>query len=130
MNFKSTIGIVLVALMFVVSAAIGQDAFRIMPDGFGNPNTLIRVAPTYVNARVLAASVNESTTIPTGAKKVIFSSTCNFYAKPGGTAAVATDTTDGSASELNPSAWHLDGSFTTIGVISDTTCVVTLTYYK
>lgn len=112
-------------------AVLGQDAFRIMPDGFGFTGTLIRVAPTYVNARVLAANVNESATIPTGAKKVIFSGTCDFYARPGGTATVpAADVTDGTASELNPAAWHLDGSFTTIGIIAASACNVTTSWYK
>lgn len=117
-------------LMLIASSVFAQDAFRILPDAGGNPNTLIRIAPTYVNARSLAANVNEDTTIPTGAKRVIFAGTCNFYAKPGGTAAVPGDVTNGSASELNPSAWHLDGSFTVIGLISDTACTVTVTYYR
>jgi hypothetical protein len=38
--------------------------------------------------------------------------------------------TTGSASELNPSAWHLDGSFTVIGLIAAETCVITVSYYK
>lgn len=122
----------LLAAVFVLvaSTAFAQDAFRILPDAGGNPNNLIRIAPTYVNARSLAANVAEDTTVPTGAKRVLFSAACNFYAKRGGSATVPGDVTDGTAAELNPAAWYLDGSVTTIGVISTSACVVTVTYYK
>lgn len=88
--------------------------------------------PTYVDARVLAASANEDHTIPSGAKYVLFSSTADFYAKIGGTAAVpAADVTDGSGSELNPTVRHLSDSATTIGLISTVAgCVVTMSFYN
>src|SRR5207249_10304100 len=57
-------------------------------------------APLYVDARDLAASTNETHTVPTGADYVIFSADGDFYAKPNGAAAVPSDVTDGTASEL------------------------------
>lgn len=52
----------------------------------------------YVLARVLAAGVAESITVPAGAAVVVFSATADFYANARGTAAVpAADVTDGSA---------------------------------
>lgn len=91
-----------------------------------------RPAPGYVNAVVLAANVAQSSTVPPLAKQILFSSTCNFYANPRGTAAVpGSTTTDGSASELNPAAWYnLGASTLTVSLISGSSCVVTLNYYK
>lgn len=119
------------ALLALVCGVVGaQNAFQIMPDSTGNKGTLIRMLPSYVNARSLAANVGEDTTVPSGAKKVLFAATCNFYAKVGGTATVPGDVTNGSAAELNPAAWHLDGTTTTIGLISPSACVVTVTFYN
>lgn len=84
----------------------------------------------YVNAQVLAANVAEVHTIPSGANRVLFSSTANFYVKFGGTAAVpSTEVTDGSGSILNPTLRFCGGT-TTIGLISPTTCVVTMEFYQ
>lgn len=83
-----------------------------------------------INARVLAAGVAEVETVPTGAKCVLLSGTGDFYARHNTAAAVpAADVTDGSASELNPSA-HIVEAADTIGIIAPANCVVTLAYYK
>lgn len=119
-----------VLLALVCGGAAGQNAFQIMPDNIGYKDTLIRMAPTYVNARSLAANVGEDTTVPTGAKKVLFAAACNFYAKIGGTATIPGDVTNGSAAELNPAAWHLTPNITTIGLIAPVACVVTVTFYQ
>ena len=94
----------------------------------GEP-TFARSAPTYVDARDLAANTNETHTVPAGADYVIFSSDGDFYAKPNGAAAVASDVTDGTASELNPLIWDLNG-VTSLGLISASTRKVTLSFYK
>jgi hypothetical protein len=74
--------------------------------------------------------VAESHTIPTGALWVVFSSNCNFYANPSGTAAVPSDdVTDGTGAELNPAAWRVIG-LTAVSLIATTACVVTMSYYK
>lgn len=108
---------------FVIPRAMGQGGFA----------TNIRPAPTYVNARVLAANVAETSTLPADTRLVIFSADCNFYAKPGASAAVATDITDGTASELNPAAWYFTnaaGATQQVTVIAASTCNVTLSAYK
>lgn len=93
-------------------------------------NTFARPAPDYIDARVLAANTNEDHTVPATAKYVIFSADGDFYAKPGGTAAVpAADVTNGTGSELNPVIWDLTG-VSTIGLIAEATRKVTLTFYK
>ncbi len=94
-----------------------------------NPAIFIPYA-TYVDARVLAAGVAETHTVPAGANKVIFSATADFYVKVGGTAAVpSADVTDGSGSMLNPQVRSIWGA-TTIGIIAPTTCIVTMEFYK
>ena len=87
-------------------------------------------APLWNDTRVLVADTNETHTIPTGANWVFFSTDGDFYAKPGGTAAIpAADVTDGTASSLNPVAWFLDNE-TSIGLISATTGrVVVMSFY-
>lgn len=91
-------------------------------------------APDTVNAVSLSASVAESITIPSGAKYVIFSATADFYANYSTTATVPGDTTDGSASELNPTGRRLTGegmnpAVTAISVISADTCIITASFY-
>jgi hypothetical protein len=91
--------------------------------------TWARNPPAHVNAAVLAAGTNESVTVPAGAAYVVFSAIGDFYARPGGTAAVpAADVTDGSASELNPAIWHVTAG-ATIGLIAPEANIVTLSFY-
>lgn len=117
-------------LALAAAIALGQNNFEI-PASHGGAPAFLRAAPTYVDARVLSASSNEDHTVPSGGRFVIFSANCSaVYAKRGGTAAVpGADVTDGSASELNPAGWFLEG-VTTIGLISPEACVVTLSFYK
>ena len=125
---KLAFGLILAALAI---PALAQNQFRMPPDGSGAFSSFLRTAPTYVDARVLAANTAESHTIPTGAKYLIISSSCAaFYAKQNGTAAVpAADVTDGTGSELNPAGYFVDG-MSTIGFISPTICILTLSFYK
>jgi hypothetical protein len=84
----------------------------------------------YINSYLLVASTNKAITVPTDAKFVIFSSTDDIWVRVGGTAVVPSgDTTDGTASELNPSVRYL-GSDTTIGIISESAAKVSLMFYK
>lgn len=82
-----------------------------------------------VMARSLAASTAESITVPTGAGIVLFSATGDFYANYTTTATVPGDTTDGSASELNPGVRKVAAG-ATISVISPAACVITAAFYK
>jgi hypothetical protein len=115
-------------------AAQAQTAFSIPYDAARRFTSNIRPAPTYVNARVLAAGVSETALMPAGTRFVVFSSECNFYAKPGAAAAVpGADITDGTASELNPSAWYFPNPITATQQITVVTtaaaCIVTLSGY-
>lgn len=121
----------------LLAAALGLASFGAIAQGFfdlgssrGGQNTYIRIAPTYVDARVLAATVSETHTLPSTARLVLFAADCNFYAKAGASAAVpAADVTDGTAAELNPAAWDVTG-LTQITLIAATACKVTLSIYK
>jgi len=94
-------------------------------------NTFVRPSPDYVNAAVLAANVSELQAVPSGAFFVLFSSDGDFYAQPNSGASVpAADITNGSSSELNPSAWYLGTGVTGIGVIAELTRKVTFSYYQ
>lgn len=123
--------LLIVLLGLVGAATAAPNLLEIRPgSGPGSLSSMIRPAPAYVDARVLAANVAESQTVPTGANWVLFSSTCNFFAHPSATATVpAADTTTGVASELNPAAWKLTSSITTISVIASATCTVTMSFY-
>jgi hypothetical protein len=124
--FSALLVLALLAVASVSGAA--PNAFRIEV-GTNGGQFAIRPGPAYVDARVLAANVSETHTIPTGALWVLFSSTCNFYAKLGASAAIpAADVTDGTGSELNPAAWQISGS-TQITLISATACTVTMAFY-
>ena len=130
MKSIARIFLLFVALFVVSASAHAQNSLQI---GRANDNiaSYLRIAPTFIDARVLAASANESHTVPTNARWVIFSSNCAaFYAKTGGTATVpAGDVTDGSASELNPAGWLLATTTTSIGLISPTACTITMSWY-
>lgn len=81
-----------------------------------------------IGAKVLAANVAEAITVPTGANKVLFSSTADFYCLIGGTAAVPTDGDTGK-SELNPTLRSVKPG-DSISIISEEACKVTLAFYS
>ena len=55
--------------------------------------------------------------------------TGNYYVKVNGTAAVPGDTTNGSASELNPMGYKVNPG-DVISVIAPAACVITMAYYR
>lgn len=81
-----------------------------------------------VMARSLSANTAESITVPSGARYVVFACGADFYANYTTTATVPGDTTDGSASELNPTMRDVNGK-TTISVISASNTVITAAFY-
>ncbi len=89
-----------------------------------------------IDGFALAANVSERIAIPAGAARVIISATANIAVKFGtvaSSAAMPTDVTDGTGSELNPAGYLLDNlgsGVTHLCVISDTTCLVSLAWYK
>lgn len=88
-------------------------------------------APAYINARVLAANVAESITVPTNGSFVIFSANCDFYVSYDSDAAAvpAADVDDGTSNELNPNIRYVAG-LTSISVISPTVCILTAAFYR
>ena len=101
-----------------------------MRPGANGELTFVRSAPFYIDARDLAANTNETHTVPAGAESVLFSADGDFYAKPNAAAAVISgDVTDGTASEISPRQWDLNG-VTSIGLIAPTARKITLSFYK
>jgi hypothetical protein len=90
-------------------------------------------APGYVSARALGAGVAESITVPSGAAWVRLAGTADFFYSFTATAAVPTDTDDGTACELiktnSGPEWRKLGGATTISVISSGTPIVTASFY-
>lgn len=126
--------IVLAAALWLFAApraSYSQNTFIIPPEARGAFSSQLPVFPTYIDARVLAANTNETHTVPTGAKYVVFAANCAaFYAKQGGAAAVpAADVTDGTGSALNPAGFGIDG-VASIGLISPTACTISLWFFK
>jgi hypothetical protein len=130
MNIKQ----IFLATLLLVTAFVcfGQNNFVIPRASGANFPSNVRPVPTYVNARVLAANVAETTTLPAGTRIVIFSADCNFYASAVTSASIPADVTGGNASELNPSAWYFPNTATqtqAISVISAVPCTVTFSAY-
>lgn len=97
----------------------------------GDPNSRHTFAPITsdtINSVSLAGGVAESMSVPSGANFVIFSSTTDFYANYTTTATVPGDITNGTASELNPTARYLK-DVTTISIIAPQAGVVTMAFY-
>lgn len=94
---------------------------------------IARPQSDYIEGRALAANTAERVAIPSGARYVVFASNDNFCAKLGDgtvTAAWPTDTSDGSASELNPSSFAIAVSGQThVSVITANNAVMTLSFY-
>ena len=101
----------------------------IKADGNGDFPTWLMRQSKNINAKVLAANVAESDTVPADAGKVFFSCTGNYYVNTRGTATIPIDTTDGSASELNPSGYIVSAG-ETISVIAPAACTLTIAYYR
>ncbi len=94
--------------------------------------TFGRRIPLWVNARSLAANTAETETVPTGANMVIFSGNVDYYVNSTTTATVPGDTTDGTASELNPECYIFsqDDAPATFSIIAASAGIVTASYYK
>jgi hypothetical protein len=86
-------------------------------------------APDHTDLLHLTANVAKEYTIPAGAKNVYLSATENIFVKIGGAASIPeTDVLDGSAPELNPGLRTLAGA--TVGFISQSNCIVTISIYN
>jgi len=84
----------------------------------------------YINTYVLIASTNKAITVPTGYKFAVFASPSDIWVRVGAVAAIPSgDTTDGTGSELNPTARYLDTD-TIIGVISESAAKISIMFYN
>ena len=105
---------------------------RILRDGGCEPALPLIEQSDYIDTAVLAAGVKEDFTVPTDAGKVIFASTGDFYCRIGSAAVAAVptvDITDGSASELNPTARRVVAG-ETISLIASAICKITMAFYR
>lgn len=129
--------IIVLAVIAILNISILYAATIPPIDVKNNNGSFALRASTYIDSRVLAANTAETATVPTDsitglkANYVVFSSTCSFFTNFRGTATVpAADITDGSSSELNPTVRYLAGTITSISIIADSACTVTLMYFK
>lgn len=128
-------------LVLGTGLAVILEAAGTLPDGIPSPlRSQTRAPSTYVDARVLAANVAETVTVPTFASPspgrgvpllAVFSSTCSnwYYSVTGTAAAPVADVTDGSASARAPTALRFDQA-DTFSVVADATCTLTIEYYR
>lgn len=87
--------------------------------------------PKHIDVVVLVAGVAQDYTLPAGAELLFFNPRDTFFMKTGsGTASIPTvSTTDGSASEMNPSARTIRAE-TVISLISSVNTVVHISVYS
>jgi hypothetical protein len=96
----------------------GNDAFAL-------------AAPLYVDNYVLSAGVAKTVNIPATATYAFFASNGDFYTRNVGTAAVpASDVTDGTGSELNPTDRYFGKGQTSFSLISPAATIVTIAWYR
>lgn len=133
---KTSLKLFAIALLAFAGLAQAQGSFTIEQPSQRNSRSgwyttiPVRLFPTYVNARVLAANTAENVSVPATARFAVFSSTCNFHARADNTATVpAGDVDNGTASEMNPAAWYFNpGQVAVISVIASAACTVTISF--
>lgn len=90
----------------------------------------IAAAPEYISSVSLSAGVGKVVSVPASADVVVFRATGPFWVKRAGAAVIPlSDVTDGSAPELNPQAWMLNG-VNVLGLIAAADTVVTMSWFK
>lgn len=94
---------------------------------YANTNGLYPSDTIYSGA--LAASTEQTVTVPTGADFVIFESTGDFYVNYDKTATVPSGTISQAGGELNPDVRYV-GETSVLHIISAGTPIVTLAFYS
>lgn len=83
----------------------------------------------WIDSVVLVAGAAQPYTVPAGGRFLLIGANADFYANYNGAAAVPVATTsDGSASELNPTQ-RIANAADVISFISATNCIVTIGVY-
>jgi hypothetical protein len=117
-----------VALSVLLAAALWAVP---TPRTWGNQQMLqLPKLTTWVDARVLAANVAETVTVPTGCDFMVLAGTAVYYVRNGGTAVIpVADVTDGTAPMLSPAARRtVPGE--TFSIIAPATTIVTMECYQ
>lgn len=83
----------------------------------------------YCNSLTLIAGTQKTIDVPAVAKYVMFASTGDFFARYDGTAQVAGDVSNGTASELNPTMRYVNG-IKQVSVIAAADCTITFSFYN
>jgi hypothetical protein len=130
---------ILVILLIFLVAACAQAQAAHMTDievFYTNGSYALRSTNT-IDAAVLSANTADAFTVPTDsetgkkANYVVFASNCDFYLNTSATAAVpGSDVTNGTASEMNPTVRFLGGTVSTLSLISASSCIVTMSFYR
>lgn len=114
----------------VTAWEVSMRGYELMPDSaLGLSSGL---AGTSDRRYVLALSANESKSlvVPGDARAVLFSATDDIWVLFNGMPVVpTTDIVNGAAPELNPIGRSIDGTITSIGVVSPRACQVGLYFF-
>lgn len=134
LGFAIVLWVLLLGIQAHKANAASPTQFQIFPGTNSQFSSNAPPAPAYTDVLVLVANTQQVQVVPSGSRWVVFSGNCNFYAKAGtnsaSTAVPSASTTDGSAPQLNPSAWWLPGGTLQIAVVSASSCIVTLSFYQ
>ena len=82
-----------------------------------------------IHSGALAASTEQTVTVPTDAEFVVFVCTDDFYVNYDTTATVPTGTISEAGGEMNPEIRYV-GETTVLHVISEFACKITLAFYS
>lgn len=92
--------------------------------------TFVRSTPDYIDNYILTSGVPQAAPVPSSGSFVIFGATNNFFAAPNYPINLPNiNTINGTGCEINPSSWSCEG-LTGIGLVSNTSAIVSLSYYK
>lgn len=97
-------------------------------------STTARPCSDSIYNLVLSSNTEDHVTVPTGATYVVISATANTYIKVGSSSVAATvpasDITDGTGSDLNPSGYQLYPGDVQVSCISGSSSIVSLAFYS
>ena len=135
--------LILMLPLYALAASSPQLVpMQMMPDSMGHTTTNIPPAGRYITQHALVANTAKTINVPTGANWVLFAPTANLWASfSGGTAVVPVgDISQGSGCLFNPPLMYIGAvtsggatlypALTTISVISDTTWVMSVMWWR
>ena len=126
-NLKRRLSIALALGLALVPLALMAGTPSFIPQAIHDDYP--RMTASVLN-QVLAAGVAETVTVPSSCDFIVFGATGTFYVRTGGTAAVPiADVTDGTGSEVSPSARQVVPA-STFSIIAPATTVVSMACYN